>query len=148
MGIFPPLEGCLALGSLQMYAVSLENCLQKLISWYIKMWDTDWFIFLVFLVQKFLFKGGRGWKIFHLREKETHILLVRLAFLSHICFKHTLMFHYFHLLNFLLPIPCAYLLLKRYSIHVFHKPELVLFSFSVFIFLSNSSQKPCIILIC
>lgn len=89
MGIFPALEGCLALGSLQMYAVSLENCLQKQISWYIKMWDTDCLIYFqgFFLVQKFLFKGGRGWKIFHLHEKETHILLVRLAFLSHIHFK-------------------------------------------------------------
>lgn len=71
MGIYPALEGCLALGSLQMYAVSIENCLQKQISWYINMWDTDYlfdFFSAGFLVQKFLFKGGRGWKFIYMKR--------------------------------------------------------------------------------
>lgn len=44
MDIDPALEGCLTLGSLQMYAVSVENCLQKQI-WYISMWDTEYLIY-------------------------------------------------------------------------------------------------------
>lgn len=50
----------------------------------------------------------------NLHEKKPTFLLVRLAFLSHFL-KIMLLFQYFHLLNFLLP--CAYLLLNRYSIN-------------------------------
>lgn len=84
MGIYPALEGCLALGSLQMYAVVIENCLQKQISWYISMWDTDYLIY---------FQGFFKYKSSYLREegdgnsftwKESHILLARLTFLSHV----------------------------------------------------------------
>lgn len=57
MDIYPALEGCLALGSLEMYAVLIENCLQNQISWFINMWETDYlfdlFSGVFFLVQKF-----------------------------------------------------------------------------------------------
>lgn len=67
----------------------------------------------------------------NLHEKKPTFLLVRLAFLSHFL-KIMLLFQCFHLLNFLLP--CAYLLLNRYSINIFPKPQPVLFSFSGCIF--------------
>lgn len=82
MGIFPALEGCLALGSLQMDAVSIENSLQKQISWYIKMWDTDDLIYFqgFFLVQKFLFKGGRGWKFIYMKRNPHFIGQTSISF--------------------------------------------------------------------
>lgn len=65
----------------------------------------------------------------HLHERNPHFIGQTSISFPHF-FLITLIFQYFHSLNFLLP--CAYLLLERYSIHVFHEPELVLFSFSGF----------------
>lgn len=144
MGIYPALEGCLALGSLQMYEVSVENCLQKQI-WYINMWDTDYLIYFQgFLIQKFLFKGGRGWKFIYMKRNPHFIGQTSISF-PHFFVNHTnISVFSFVKLSFTLCLfatgKILYSCLSWTRTHSF----LILRLHP----LSNSSQKPCIILIC
>lgn len=90
---FSALQGSLAIESLWMYAVSLvpESYLQKQISWYMRCerqaTGKPFAPCLFFFYFNMTYIGRKGvWKIFIIHKKETNILLVTLAFLSHILF--------------------------------------------------------------
>lgn len=115
---FSALQGSLAIESLWMYAVSLvpESYLQKQISWYMRCerqaTGKPFAPCLFFFYFNMTYIGRKGvWKIFIIHKKETNILLVTLAFLSHILFFFLKAFQDSFSPSICFPFPCAYLLL-------------------------------------